>query len=288
MYAAKRGHRGHAVYDPAEDEHSAARLARVAALGTAIAAGELRLHYQPKLELRAGRVAWVEALARWPHPTAGLLPPAAFVPLAEQAGLIVPLTRWALDAALAQAAAWARAGRALGVEVNLSAWDVADPALPDAVAALLAAHAVPPARLRLELTETALLADTARTATALARLAALGVGLAVDDFGAGYSSLAYLRRLPVDELKIDRSFVRRMAVDRGDAAIVAHTIALGHALGLAVTAEGVEDATTLDRLRALGCDRAQGYHLSPPVPPDELPHRAAAAALVLGADKPAP
>lgn len=288
MYVAKRGRRGLAVYDPAEDGHSAARLARVAALRAAIAAGDLRLHYQPKLELLEGRVAWVEALVRWPHPTEGLLPPAAFISLAERAGLIVPLTRWALDTALAQAAAWARAGRPLGVEVNLSAWDIADPALPDVVGALLAAHAVPPARLRLELTETALLADTAYTATALARLAALGVGLAVDDFGMGHSSLAYLRRLPVDELKIDRSFVSRLAVDAGDAAIVAHTIGLGHALGLAVTAEGVEDATTLDRLRALGCDRAQGYHLGPPMPPDELLRRAAASAWVLGADEPAP
>jgi len=280
MYVAKRTHRGHVVYEATQDQHSPERVARVAALRAAIGQGTLVLHYQPKVEPRTGRLAWVEALVRWPVPTLTrdpgdpglpvLLLPDEFIPLAEQTGLIGPLTRWVLDAALRQVGAWERAGLVLGVEVNLSAWDLHDPELPTAVAGLLAVHGVEPVRLCLELTETTLMADAAHTLAVLPRLSALGVSLAVDDFGTGYSSLAYLTRLPVEELKIDQSFVRRLTTDAKDAAIVASTIALAHTLGLRVTAEGVEDHATWERLAALGCDRAQGYYLSPPLPPDAL------------------
>jgi len=285
MYVAKRTHRGHVVYDTTQDRHTPERVARVAALRAAIGRGELVLHYQPKVEPRTGRLAWVEALVRWPHPPSdpapapgpddasgapGLLPPEDFIPLAEQTGLIGPLTRWVLDAALRQVGAWGRAGLPLGVEVNLSAWDLHDPELPTAIAELLAAHGVAPARLRLELTEGTLMADAAHALAVLSRIAATGVSIAIDDFGTGYSSLAYLKRLPVTELKIDKGFVLTMATDETDAAIVASTISLGHALGLRVTAEGVEDRATWERLAALGCDLAQGYYVSPPVPPADL------------------
>jgi len=285
MYVAKRTHSGHVVYDTTQDRHTPERVARVAALRAAIGRGELVLHYQPKVEPRTGRLAWVEALVRWPHPPSDpapdpgpddapgaptLLPPEDFIPLAEQTGLIGPLTRWVLDAALRQVGAWGRAGLPLGVAVNLSAWDLHDPGLPAAIAELLAAHGVAPARLRLELTEGTLMADAARTLAVLSRIAATGVSIAVDDFGTGYSSLAYLKRLPVTELKIDKGFVLTMATDETDAAIVASTISLGHSLGLRVTAEGVEDRATWERLTALGCDLAQGYYVSPPLPPAAL------------------
>ena len=279
MYVAKRTHCGHVVYDVTQDRHSPERVARVAALRAAIGRGELVLHYQPKVEPRTGRLAWVEALVRWPHPppdpddatsAPGLLSPEEFIPLAEQTGLIGPLTRWVLDAALRQVAAWGRAGLALGVEVNLSAWDLHDPGLPAAIAALLAAHGVAPARLRLELTEGTLMADAARTLAVLSHIAATGVSLAVDDFGTGYSSLAYLRRLPVDTIKIDQSFVRELAVNGDDAAIARAIVNLGHTLGLGVVAEGVEDDVTWARLTALGCDVAQGYYMSRPLPATDL------------------
>jgi len=281
MYVAKRTHSGHVVYDATHDQHTPERVARVAALRAAIKRGELVLHYQPKVEPRTGRLAWVEALVRWSHApfdpasaaasgAPGLLLPDEFIPLAEQTGLIGPLTRWVLDTALRQVGAWGRAGLPLGVEVNLSAWDLRDPGLPPAIAELLATHGVAPARLRLELTEGTLMVDAARTLAVLSRIAAMGVGIAVDDFGTGYSSLAYLKRLPVTELKIDKGFVLTMATDETDAAIVASTISLGHSLGLHVTAEGVEDRATWERLAALGCDLAQGYYLSPPLPPAAL------------------
>jgi len=266
LQAAKRGRLGCTVYDPTRDDGSPTRLAVVEDLRAAIATGGLALHYQPQVDVASGRVCGVEALARWPHPVRGLVPPAQFIPLAEQTGLIAPLTAWALAEAVRQCRAWRRAGLLLAVSVNLSMWDLHDSALPDRVAALLRAHDVPPAWLRLELTESALMADTARTMEVLTRLAGLGVGLAVDDFGAGYSSLAYLKKLPVDELKIDQGFVRALATDATDAAIVASTVGLGHALGLRVVAEGIENEGTWDMLAGMGCDVAQGYYLSRPLP----------------------
>jgi len=270
MDAAKRGRLGQALYEPAQDQHSPERLALSGALRDAIEQGALVLHYQPQVDLASGHVCGVEALVRWPHPERGLIPPDAFIPLAEQTGLIAPLTEWVLAEAIRQAREWQRAGLLLGVSVNLSMWNLHDPALPDRVAALLHAHGLAPAWLRLELTESALMADTDRTMDVLARLAALGVHLAVDDFGSGYSSLAYLKKLPVDELKIDKGFVREMATDETDRAIVASTVGMGHALGLRVVAEGIEDQATWELLAGMGCDMAQGYYVARPLPPDAL------------------
>jgi len=270
MYAAKRTGEGWAVYNPAHDRSSPDRLALLTDLRGAIAGGELALHYQPKVELATGRVRRVEALVRWQHPRRGLLPPAQFIPLAEQSGLMGPLTLWVLGEALRQCARWRQAGLALGVNVNLSMANLHDPALPEAIAGLLQAHGVAPADLRLEVTESAMAADMTRTIATLERLATLGVHIAVDDYGTGYSSLAYLKRLPVDELKIDKGFVRHLATDETDATIVRSTIGLGHNLGLRVVAEGVEDHATLELLRVMGADAVQGYYVSRPLPPDDL------------------
>jgi len=190
--------------------------------------------------------------------------------LAEQTGLIAPLTQWVLEAALRQCREWRRAGRALGVEVNLSMWNLHDAGLVEAVTGLLARYDVPPEALRLEMTETTLMSDAPRALAVLTRLHEQGVRFAIDDFGTGYSSLAYLKRLPVDEVKIDRSFVRNMARDEVDAAIVRSTIELGHSLGLRVVAEGVETKDAYDALVAMGCDAAQGYYLSRPLPAADL------------------
>ncbi|HKO23819.1 MAG TPA: EAL domain-containing protein, partial [Chloroflexota bacterium] len=195
-----------------------------------------------------------------------LIPPDQFICLAEQTGLIAPLTRWVLEAALRQCQRWQRRGLPLTIAVNLSMWDVHDPEFPDNIARLLCATNVPPDALRVELTESTIMADADHALDVLTRLAALGVRLSVDDFGTGYSSLSYLKRLPVDELKIDRSFVQHMAAQSHDAAIVASTIGLGRGLGLRVVAEGVEDRETWDLLAGLGCDVAQGYYVSRPLP----------------------
>jgi len=270
MYVAKRTRRGYALYEPARDQHSPERLALGGELRDAIEQGALTLHYQPQVDLTTGRITGVEALVRWPHPAQGLIPPDQFIPLAEHTGLIAPLTAWVLTEAIRQCRTWQRAGRLLTVSVNLSMWNLHDAALPDRVAALLRDHGMSPAWLRLELTESALMADPERAMDVLARLSGLGVGLAVDDFGSGYSSLAYLKTLPVDELKIDKGFVREMATDATDAAIVASTVALGHALGLRVVAEGIEDQVTWELLVGMGCDVAQGYYMSRPLPVTDL------------------
>jgi len=270
MYEAKRTHSGCALYDAARDPYSADRLALVGALRHAIAHDELLLHYQPKVDLKSGRVCAVEALARWRHSEHGMIPPDRFIPLAEQTGLIAPLTLWVLDTALAQCRRWRSAGYTIDVAVNLSMWNLHDPGLVDALAGMLADRAVPPAALCLELTESAIMADAERAQIVLARLAELGVGISIDDFGTGYSSLAYLKRLPVGELKIDKSFVQHMGEDENDRAIVASTVNLAHSLGLRVVAEGVEDKRAWDLLARLGCDVAQGYYLSRPLPASEL------------------
>jgi EAL domain-containing protein (putative c-di-GMP-specific phosphodiesterase class I) len=212
----------------------------------------------------------VEALIRWQHPEHGLLSPGEFIPLAERTGLIHPLTRWVLDHALEQAAEWQRAGRHLSVAVNISTRCLLDPAFPDQVTSQLATWEVSADRLVLEITESAVMADPTLALEVLGRLNRFGVGLAVDDFGTGYSSMAYLKELPVDELKIDRSFVSQMATSSSDAVIVRSTIDLGHNLGLRVVAEGVETQHAWLQLSALGCDIAQGYYLGRPMPAAEL------------------
>ena len=268
MYVAKRAGSGYAVYDPRHDGYSAGRLMREAELRHALATNELVLHYQPTVDLRTGRATGVEALVRWAHPTHGLLAPDQFIPLAEQTGLIVPLTRWVLDQALAQGAAWARVGHPLGVAVNLSVRTLHDERLPDTLAWLLRRYAIAPERVMLEITESVLMADPTQALAVLTRLSALGVRVAIDDFGTGYSSLAYLKQLPVDAVKIDKSFVQHMGAAEAtkDTAIVRSIIELGHNLGLVVVAEGVEDEGAWAHVRALGGDVAQGYYMSRPLP----------------------
>jgi diguanylate cyclase (GGDEF)-like protein len=265
MYRAKDRQVDYARYSRADDHHSPARLGLMAELRGAIEGGQLVLHYQPKLDLRTGRVCGCEALVRWEHPELGLLLPGAFLAMAESTSMIRPLTSRVLTEALVDVARWREDGLDLGVAVNVSARCLVDQAFPDTVRELLAGAGVPPARLSLELTESAIMADPALTASVMARLHGMGVVLSVDDFGTGYSSLAYLQQLPVEELKIDRSFVAAMAQETS-AVIVRSTIELGRNLGLRVVAEGVEDEGALDRLRELGCPVAQGFAISRALP----------------------
>ncbi len=271
MYLAKASRSGVALYAADRDDNTRRKLLLIGQLRAAIADEELILFYQPKLDVATRRFTGVEALIRWNHPELGLLAPAEFIPLAERSGLIKPLTRFVLRTAIAQTQAWHREGLQLRVAVNLSARTFLDYDLPATVARLLADAGMSPDRLELEITETELMADPARGAKVLARLHAMGIRLTIDDFGTGHSSLAYLGSLPVDEIKIDRCFVAAMASDiPADDIIVRSTIELARNLTLEVTAEGVESATQEERLSFLGCHFLQGYHFSPPVPPDEL------------------
>jgi diguanylate cyclase (GGDEF)-like protein len=270
MYDAKREHGRVRVYDAERDPNSPERLQRMSELRTAVAEGQLVLHYQPKIDVAAGEVTGVEALVRWQHPQLGLLPPIEFLPLAERTGMMGDLTRWVVDAALSQSRAWHEQGFEVPIAINLAAANILDAALPDAVAERLAHHGVPGERLTCELSEHTVMADPRRATEVLERLRALGVRLSLDDFGTGQSSLAYLKRLPLDEVKIDRAFVSGMVGDTSDALIVRSTIDLARDLGLEVVAEGVEGEDVLERLRALRCHEAQGFHLSRPLPPDAL------------------
>jgi diguanylate cyclase len=270
MYAAKQAHAGFVLFDPKLDQHSPRRLALLGELRRAIEHQQLVLHYQPKVDAHTRRVLGVEALVRWQHPTHGLIPPDEFIPLAERTGLITPLTHHVLDAALRQCRAWQQAGHELTVAVNISTRRLLDLALPDEVAGLIAACQVPARLLVLEITESTIMTDPTRALEVLGRLNEMGVQLAIDDFGIGYSSMAYLKSLPVHELKVDRSFVAQMTSNTSDAVIVRSTVDLGRNLGLRVVAEGVEDQTTWHELDALGCDAIQGYHVSRPVPADDL------------------
>jgi len=268
MYVAKRSDLDCAVYSPEQDQHSPDRLALVAELRRAIDEGNLVLHYQPKVDLARGHVVGVEALVRWPHPKRGLVPPDDFSPLAERTGMIRPLPLWVLDAALGQRREWQGTSLAVPVAVNLSMRNLHDPALPDILGELLRKWNGTPDWLVLEITESSLMADTTRALQVLGRLRDMGLPIAIDDFGTGYSSLTYLRQLPVQELKIDRSFVQQMSA--GDAVIVRWTIGLGHDLGMTVVAEGVEDVRTWQRLGQFACDLVQGYLVSRPLPAAQL------------------
>jgi diguanylate cyclase len=270
MYVAKHEHAGATAYAPELDVNSPRRLALLADLRHAIDERALSLHYQPKVELASGEVRGVEALVRWNHPQLGPIPPVEFVPLAESTALIHPLTTFVLETALRQQREWRDRGYDLSMAVNLSARSLLDVALPLQVAALLSAHGVEPGRLVLEITESTLMTDPARALRVLDALDTLGVRISIDDFGTGYSSLARLKDLPVHELKIDRAFVTSMQTIHSDAVIVRSTIDLARNLGLAVVAEGVEDRSVMNELGDLGCDAAQGYYLSRPVPPAEL------------------
>jgi diguanylate cyclase (GGDEF)-like protein len=270
MYVSKRDHSGYALYSAEQDEYSPARLALVADLREGLQRNELVVYYQPKIDLRSGRPHGAEALVRWQHPRQGLIPPNLFIPLAEHTGLIKPLTMYVLDAALTECRGWLASGWDLSVAVNASVQDLHDETFPDAVQALLERCRVAPRHLRIEVTEGAMMEHIGRTRDVLTRLRAMGVGVSVDDFGTGYSSLTYLKRLPVDELKVDRSFVQHLATDNADAAIVLSTIGLAHALGLFVVAEGAEDMLTVRRLVEMDCDSVQGYVFSKPLPSAEF------------------
>ena len=270
LYKAKSSGEGHHQYGSADDTHGADRLRTMDELRTAMTTDGLVLHYQPKADLPSGDVRGVEALVRWQHPTRGLLYPDDFIGLVEEAGLMREMTRIVLAQALDQVAAWRAHGRDLTVAVNLSASSLIDAGLPDEVAGMLTSRGVPPCALRLEITEEFLMADRDRARAILTRLRDGGIQIAVDDFGTGYSSLAYLRDLPIDELKLDRSFVLPMDDDPRAAALVASTIALAHSLGLRMVAEGVENSVAYAELTRLGCDQVQGYFVSRPIPADEL------------------
>ena len=272
MYKAKASGDGHHVYSGTDDADGEARLRTVDELRTAITNGQLVLHYQPKIDLANGTVHSVEALVRWDHPTRGLLYPDAFLALVEVSGLMRAMTRLVLELALDQAAVWQGRGQHLTIAVNLSASSLVDADLPEEIFALLAARGVPPAALQLEITEEFLMAHRDRARSILTRLRDGGIQISVDDFGTGYSSLSYLRDLPIDELKLDRSFVFPMVDDARAAALVASTIGLAHSLGLRMVAEGVETEVAYTELRRLGCDQAQGFWMSRPVPPAELDH----------------
>ncbi|MFF7014874.1 MULTISPECIES: bifunctional diguanylate cyclase/phosphodiesterase [Streptomyces] len=268
MYQAKRDRTGVEVYESKRDSNTPDRLGLLGDLRRALDAGDVELHYQPKVRFD-GQVAGLEALVRWVHPERGRVPPDEFIAIAESSGLMPHLTEYVLETALAQVARWRAQGLFVPVAVNVSPRDVHTPGFAGGVAARLARHGVPAAALQLEITEHVLLEDPQRAADTLAGLTAHGVKMSLDDFGTGYSSLVHLRRLPVSELKIDRSFVARLAVDHEDAEIVRCTIDLAHSLGLVVVAEGVEDDETWERLRDLRCDAVQGWLVAAAMPPQE-------------------
>jgi diguanylate cyclase (GGDEF)-like protein/PAS domain S-box-containing protein len=270
MYEAKRKGGGHALYDRSLDQYTPERLSMIADLDGAIRERQLVLHYQPKLDLRDGRHCGFEALVRWDHPRLGLLEPDSFLPLAELGETIHPLTDLVLDLALAQLRRWHDEGLSCSIAVNLSARNLIDDRCEATLRELLVKYRVEPSSLELEITETALMHDPDQAAERLDRIAALGVRIAIDDYGTGYSSLGYLHRLPIHALKIDRLFVRNLAGNEHDAIIVRSTVALAHSLGLEVVAEGVEDARTRELLQGMGCDQIQGYYLSRPLPPEQL------------------
>jgi diguanylate cyclase (GGDEF)-like protein len=264
MYVAKQNRSGHEVYAQELDRHSPERLALMGDFRHAISRDELRVYYQPKLNLKTNQIFGVEALVRWQHPDLGLIMPDRFIPMAEQTGAVRPMTLWMLEHALQQCLEWRRHGVELVAAVNLSPRNLQDPELPERVRSLLDLLGAPPQMLELEITESVIMSDPLRSLQVLTRLNRMGLRLAVDDFGTGYSSFSYLRKLPVHEIKIDKSFIDDM-VHQHDEVIVQSTIELAHNLGLTVVAEGVQDEETLNRLRELGCDTAQGDYLSVPL-----------------------
>ena len=264
MYRAKRMASDYAVYAPEFNPHTPERLGLMAELRDAIEQNQLLLHFQPKVELKTGRISGNEALVRWQHPRLGLLFPDKFIEDAERTGLIGPLTRWVLIDSLTHCQNGRRDGILLRVSVNLSARSLHDPQLPKMIADALAATGAEPGQLILEVTESAIVLDPKRAEENMVALSRMGVYLSIDDFGTGYTSLASIKHLPVNEIKIDRSFVTNMLTDRNDAMIVRTVIELGHNFGLTVVAEGVETKEVLDALAALGCDEVQGYLISRP------------------------
>jgi diguanylate cyclase (GGDEF)-like protein len=270
MYVSKAEHRDVVFYEPEADPYSPQRLSLAADLRRAVAAGEVEPHFQPVTSLVTGVPTSVEALARWTHPTYGVVPPDVFIPIAEQSGLIRELTYLMLDRSLELVRRWRSSGFELRVAVNLSVRLLGDDDLVERIARHLDRAGVEAASLTLEVTEGTIMADPNRAISVLEELHALGIGLSIDDFGTGYSSLNLLKRMPVSQLKIDRSFVAALPTDHDDAVIVQSVINLGHNLGMQVVAEGVETLESLEHLRDLGCDSVQGFYLSEPLPPAEL------------------
>jgi diguanylate cyclase (GGDEF)-like protein len=269
MYLAKAANSEFAFYDPDHDGSRQEQLSLLGELRRALERNELVVFFQPKIDLASGRTQGVEALVRWMHPARGLVPPVEFMPFAERTGFVRTVTRWVLETTLRRCGQWLADGIRLQMSVNISVRDLQNPDLPDIVAGLLASSNVPAELVCLEITESSFMENPQRAVNTLARLHALGVRLSIDDFGTGFSSLAYLRKLRVHEMKIDRTFIAAME-DTNDMVIVRSTIDLAHNLGLRVVAEGIEDERSLARLRAMGCDEAQGYLMSRPLPEDKL------------------
>lgn len=265
MYAAKRFNVGYRVYSPEMEVLAAKNVELLNELRHAIEHEQLQLHYQPKISHHTNSIMGVEALVRWNHPQRGLVPPDEFIPLAESSGLIQPLALWVMQAALQQSVKWHEAGHAFSVAVNLSTRNLLDGDLPGRIARLLASYHARPEWLVLEITESAVMEEPAHALETLIKLSKMGIQLSLDDFGTGYSSLAYLKKLPVSEIKIDKSFIKDMELDANDTVIVRSTIALGQNLGMKVVAEGVENVKIWELLAALGCDASQGYYMSRPL-----------------------
>ncbi|MBA2393282.1 MAG: EAL domain-containing protein [Ktedonobacteraceae bacterium] len=270
MYIAKRKHSGYIFYQPELDPYTPRRLGLLGALRAAIADNELALYYQPQIDLQTGIIHSVEALIRWNHPDYGCVPPDQFIPLAEQTGLIQPLSIWVLEEAIRQCANWLQRGIQLTISVNLSTHNLHEADLPTRIARLLTHYALPARYLCVEVTESAVMTDIGQAVEILNQISEMGIKIAIDDFGTGYSSLAYLKHLPVNELKIDRFFVKQMITDPIDATIVQSTVKMARDLGLKVVAEGVENQETSNLLADYACDCGQGYFWSRPVPALEL------------------
>jgi diguanylate cyclase (GGDEF)-like protein len=274
MYSAKEDHAGWKLYENRLDRYSLRRFTVLNEFRAALESEQFVLHYQPVVSIDGSMVRGAEALVRWEHPELGMVPPNDFIPIAEQSGLIGYLTHYVLERAVAECKRWRDEGRDLAVAVNLSVRDLLDLDLPGQVASVLTAHRLPPDALHLEITESMIMSDPDRALETVKHLRDLGTHISVDDFGTGYSSLANLKRLPISELKIDRSFISSLPHDESDLIIVGSTINLGHDLGLKVIAEGVEDEISLKRLANLGCDLAQGYFFGRPLPSHEFVRQA--------------
>lgn len=270
IYEAKASSRQFATYDPEADPHKPERLTMMGELRKGLDRGEFQFYYQPKVDITAQKITHVEALVRWIHPERGFMPPDDFIPLAEQTGNIQKLSEWALETAISQSKAWRDAGIEIIVAINLSARDLTNRRLPDQIALLLEKHNVAADQIVLEITESAIMEDRDNAMAVLTALNKMGHILSIDDYGTGYSSMAYLKALPVQEIKIDKSFVLKLASNKEDEILVRSTIDLGHNLGLKVTAEGVEDEESLNILKKYGCDTGQGYFISKPVPADDI------------------
>ncbi len=270
MYSAKEAGGGYETYTQRMDQHNPARLTLVSQVRPALEREEFEMYFQPKVRLNDGRVAGAEALIRWNHPERGLVAPDEFIPLVEKTVLLGPMTSYVMEHVMRQWRAWADQGMAIPIAINLSPRSLLDRNLPEEAAALLERFDMPASFLRMELTENFLMSDSGRSNAVLDGISEVGISLSIDDFGTGYSSLGYLKRLPIDEIKIDRSFVMDMHADGDDYMIVRATVDLGKNLGLRVVAEGVEDRETFDRLADFGCDEAQGYYISRPMPLEEF------------------